>query len=84
MNIIATVTEDEKKELLILVERNNSLIEVINILEDYELINRQEYDKEINEKDINEWWAIILRKYNLEHLSSCYFLNFENNCIFSK
>lgn len=84
MNILASVTNDEKKELQKLVERNNSLIEVRNILEDYELINRQERDKEIIEKDINEWWSVILKKYNLEHVSNCYFLNFENNCICSK
>lgn len=84
MNILATVTEDEKKELQKMVERNNSLIEVKSLLKDYELINRHKLDKDIIEKDINEWWSIILKKYNLEHVGSCYFLNFENNCICSK
>lgn len=84
MNILATVTEDEKKELLKLVERNNSLIEVKSLLEDYELIILQESDKEIIEKDINKWWLTMLKKYNLEHISRCCFLNFESNCIYSK
>ncbi|HCX62525.1 MAG TPA: hypothetical protein DHU59_08820 [Clostridiales bacterium] len=84
MKILATVTEDEKNEIKKLVERKNSLIEVKSILNDNELISRQKRDKEIVEKDINEWWAIILKKYNLEHINNCHFINFENNCICSK
>jgi len=84
MNILATVTNDEKNELQKLVERNNSLIEVKSLLEDNDLITCWERDKEVTEKNIDEWWSIILKKYNLEHVNSCHFLNFENNCICSK
>lgn len=84
MNILATVTVDEKNKLLKLVEKNNSLIEVKSILEDDKLINRYNNDKKFIEKEINEWWSIILKKYNLEDVGICYTIDFENNCIYSK
>jgi len=85
MKKLASVTNDEKIELEKLVERNNSLIELKVILKDNELIKMQEQDLEESKKNINQWWNRIYIKYNLENINqSCHFINFKDNCIYSK
>ncbi len=85
MKKLASVTNDEKIELEKLVERNNSLIELKVILKDNGLIKMQEQDLEESKENINKWWDRVLKKYDLENTNqSCHFINFEDNCIYSK
>lgn len=85
MDKILSVTNDEKIEIEMFVERRNSLEEVKIILEDEELIKKQERDVTKNENDINVWWDKIFKKYDIQNTNQYYyFINFDDNYIYSK
>ena len=85
LNKLVSVTNDEKAELEKLVERNNSLIELKKILDNDEYKKQLNIDLKENEEKLNKWWDKVYKKYNLENVKlSCHFMNFEDNCIYSK
>lgn len=83
------IAKNEKKELLNLYERKNSLNELQIIAEenyfnefDKETIHSIKEDIEKNEHDIVQWWKTTLNKYGIANNSNCY-MKFSENCIYS-
>lgn len=81
---IGTISEDDKKELIKIYERKNSLEElVIEISEEEKMYSQIRTDLEITSVTINEWWAKIAFKYNLKFDEKGQWeLNFETNEVF--
>lgn len=81
------VSEDEKKEILKLNERKNSLAELNVALDEEDSAQnknlRQRVCDDINEVfvNMNRWWYKIIKKYNMDEGKS-YYIRFDENCIY--
>ncbi|GEM_PF-927834 len=81
------VSEDEKKEILKLNERKNSLVELNVALDEEDSLQNQSLKQnicdDINEvfANMNRWWYKIIKKYNMDEDRS-YYIKFDENCIY--
>lgn len=87
MMAVIIVSEDEKKEILKLNERKNSLVELKIVLDEENSAQNQSLKQNVR-NDINEvfanmdrWWYEIIKKYNMDEGKS-YYIKFDKNCIY--
>lgn len=84
--LIETISENDKKELIKIYERISSLEElIIDVSKEKEegLYSQIYNDLEKSNASINEWWTNIAHKYNLKFdEKGKWELNFETNEVF--
>jgi|GEM_PF-4400466 len=91
LKYLATITEEEKREMLLLEERIDALNELymgfdnLNIEDTETLLERMRKKADDTELAISKWWKAIEEKYNLENSpKGRWTLNYDNNEVYLK
>ena len=84
MKKLFKVTEIEKEELIKLIERKNSLIELREIAEGDELKVKLKIDMGQVQDNIDKWWIDTKQRYILNDSDNiCYYLNFDDGFLYN-
>ncbi|WP_461614769.1 CXXX repeat peptide modification system protein [Clostridium sp. Marseille-QA1073] len=91
LKYLATITEEEKREILLLEERIDALNELymgfdnLSIENQEMLLEKMRKKADDTELSISKWWRTVEEKYNLENSKEgMWTLNYDNNEVYLK